>query len=150
MINIQNIDDNECFKWNIVRYLNPTDRHPERITKTNKEFAKKLDFKNIEFPVKIRNIGKIENKNSIGISAFAYDKEKHQIFVSKKCFEEKQCSCITDKRRGICSYQQFEYFMYDHTFNCARKHFCCYCLQAFSPEEILRSHINYHINYHIN
>ena len=81
MINIQNIDDNECFKWNIVRYLNPTDRHPERITKTNKEFAKKLDFKNIEFPVKIRDIGKIENKNSIGISAFAYDKEKHQIYV---------------------------------------------------------------------
>ena len=42
---------------------------------------KKLDFKNIEFPVKIRDIGKIENKNSIGISAFAYDKEKHQIYV---------------------------------------------------------------------
>ena len=38
---MQNIDDNECFKWNRVRYLNPTDRHPERITKTNKEFAKK-------------------------------------------------------------------------------------------------------------
>ena len=23
-INIQNINDNECFKWSIVRYLNPT------------------------------------------------------------------------------------------------------------------------------
>ena len=27
-INIQNIDDNECFQWSIVRYLNPTDHNP--------------------------------------------------------------------------------------------------------------------------
>ena len=31
--------------------------------------------------------------------------------------------------------------MYDHTFHRGRKHFCCYCLQAFITEEIL-SHIN--------
>ena len=23
LINIQNIDDNKCFKWSIIRYLNP-------------------------------------------------------------------------------------------------------------------------------
>ena len=27
-INIQNIDDNECLQWFIVRYLNPTDHNP--------------------------------------------------------------------------------------------------------------------------
>ena len=27
LINIQNIDNNECFKWSIVRYLNSTDRN---------------------------------------------------------------------------------------------------------------------------
>ena len=31
--------------------------------------------------------------------------------------------------------------MYDHTLNCGRKKFCCYCLQVFSSEEILKSHI---------
>ena len=59
MINIQNIDDNECFKWSIVRYLNPVVHNPTRITKADKEFAKKLNFKNIKFPVKIRDIHKI-------------------------------------------------------------------------------------------
>ena len=29
-INIQNIDDNECFKWFLVRYLHPRDHHPEK------------------------------------------------------------------------------------------------------------------------
>ena len=32
--------------------------------------------------------------------------------------------------------------MYDHTLHRGRKHFCRYCLQAFSAEEILEGHIN--------
>ena len=57
-----------------------------RITKADKDFSKSLDFKDIKFPVKVRDINKIEKKNSIGISAFGYEnKDKHPIYVSKKC-----------------------------------------------------------------
>ena len=28
--------------------------------------------------------------------------------------------------------------MYDHTLHRGRKHLCCYCLQAFSTEKILK------------
>ena len=31
--------------------------------------------------------------------------------------------------------------MYNHTLHHRKKHFCCYCLQAFSTEEILKCHI---------
>ena len=31
--------------------------------------------------------------------------------------------------------------MYDHTLHRERKHFCRYCLQAFSTEKILKFHI---------
>ena len=86
MINIQNIDDNECFKW---WYLNPADHSPRRITKYDKDFAKRLDLKDIKIPVKITDIHKIEKKNSIGISVLGYEnKEKHPIYVSKKCCEK--------------------------------------------------------------
>ena len=47
LLNIQNIDDNECFKWSIVWYLNPATYHPARITKTDQDFAKKHDFKDL-------------------------------------------------------------------------------------------------------
>ena len=53
MINIENIDVNECFKWCLVRYLNPADDYPARFTNTDKDFAETLDFKSINFPVKI-------------------------------------------------------------------------------------------------
>ena len=58
LINIQNIDDNECFKWSIVRYLNPANHHSARITKADKDFAKKVDFKYIKFPAKITELKK--------------------------------------------------------------------------------------------
>ena len=33
LINIQNIHDNKCFKWCLVRYLYPADHNSRRITK---------------------------------------------------------------------------------------------------------------------
>ena len=70
--------------------MNPADYHPARIAKADKDFSKTLDFKDIIFPVKIRDILKIENKNSTGISVFAYEKkEKNPTYVSGKRCEEK-------------------------------------------------------------
>ena len=67
----------------------PADHHPARITKADKDFAKTLYFKDINFPVKIRDINKIKNKNSISNSTFGYEnKEKYPIHVSKKYCEE--------------------------------------------------------------
>ena len=80
LINIRNFDDNECFKWSLVRYVNPADRNPARIAKADK------------FPVKIRDIKKKNNgkTNPIGITVFdCENKKKHRIFVSKKWCEEK-------------------------------------------------------------
>ena len=72
LINIQNIDDNECLKWYLVRYLNHADCNSVRITKADKYLGgKKNDLKVIKFPVKIRDIYKNEKtKNSIDISIF--------------------------------------------------------------------------------
>ena len=35
LINIQNIDDNQCYKWCLFRYLNPADHDPAKITKAD-------------------------------------------------------------------------------------------------------------------
>ena len=99
MINIENVDDNECFKWCLVRYLQPADHNTSRILKADNDFARQLDFKDIKFSFKVRNIHKIVRKNSIGISVFGYEskdeernmliyyqykkKERDKIFLSK-------------------------------------------------------------------
>ena len=39
LINIQNIDDNECFKWSLVRLLYPAGQNPRLMAKADKDFA---------------------------------------------------------------------------------------------------------------
>ena len=47
LINIQNIDENEYFKWCLFRYLHHADNYPAKIGKADKDFETELDFKNI-------------------------------------------------------------------------------------------------------
>ena len=37
--------------------------------------------------------------------------------------------------------KDFNTFIYDHTLHRGRKHFCCYCCQAFRTPEKLKCHI---------
>ena len=45
LINIQDIDDNQCFKWFLVTYLHSTDRNTAKITKVRNYFDKNLILK---------------------------------------------------------------------------------------------------------
>ena len=40
-------------------------------------------------------------------------------------------------------WQDFNTFMYDYTIHRRRKHFCPYCLHAFSTAELLKSQFNF-------
>ena len=144
LINIQNIDDSECSKWSIVIYLSPTDQNPRRIPKTDKDFAKKLDCKDIKFPVKIRDIHKIEKKNYITISVFGYENKKSiQSMYQRKPCEENHADLLLigdEGKRHYLLMKDFNAFMHDYTLYFGRKYFCRFCLQAFSTEETLKRH----------
>ena len=83
-----------------VKYLNSANHLPARITKANTDFAKKLDFKHINFPVKIRDILEIKKKNSIGIGVSGHEnKEKTSILYIKKMLRRRIYWSILDMRR---------------------------------------------------
>ena len=127
MINIQNTNDNECFKWCVVTYLHPSDHYPRRSRKIDKLYGFKLNFKNKKLPVKVRDIRNIERKNFFDISVFGYeDKRKYIIYVSKKCCEKKHVLLLIT----LCFYQRFKTLKYDYILHRKRKHFCRCCLQA--------------------
>ena len=74
ILNIQNKNDNECFKWCILASLFPVDskKHPYRVT-NYKNIEHNLNFNNITFPVRIKDIHKFEEANNISINVFGYD-----------------------------------------------------------------------------
>ena len=72
LINIKN-NDNKCFLWCNIRHLNLVKRHPERITKENRNMVNDLDYEGITFPVSKKDIVKIERQNNICINVFCYE-----------------------------------------------------------------------------
>ena len=88
LINLKNEDD-ECFRWSHIRYLNPQDKDPQRIKKSDKAYINKLDYSEIEFPVNVKQYNKIEKQNKININVFGYEnKQPYPIYVSKEKYEK--------------------------------------------------------------
>ena len=55
IINMKNQDE-ECFKWCVLRALNPKNNHPERVDKDLKSKQDTLNMKGIKYPVSLRDI----------------------------------------------------------------------------------------------
>ena len=143
LINIKN-EDNECFRWCHIRHLNPQNKNPQRITKTDKNFIKQLDYSNIEFPVTVKQINKIEKQNNIRINLFGYEeKQKFPIYISQEKFQDHLELLLInkDKKNHYVLVKNFNKFMFDQTKHNCKKHFCMYCLQCFSREDVLAEHV---------
>ena len=142
LINMKNEDD-ECFRWCHIRHLNPQDKNPQRIKKSDKEYINKLDYSGIEFPVTTKHYNKIEKQNEININVFGYEnKQPYPIHVSKEKYENHmELLLITeDKNKHYVLIEDFNRFMYNQTKHKESKHFCMHCFQCLSPEEILMNH----------
>ena len=90
LINIKN-EDNKRFFWSHNRHLNPLKIHPERITQSDRELAKNLDYSGITFPVTINQISQIERQNKININVFGCDSERKSAFpirVSREHYDD--------------------------------------------------------------
>ena len=61
----------------------------KELQKTDKKIAKKLDYNEIEFPVQVKNVNKIEVKNNICINVFGYENGLvFPIYVSDQKFKD--------------------------------------------------------------
>lgn len=70
IINMKNKDE-KCFTWSILRALNPIENNPDRIDKTLKAKEDTLNMKDIEYPVTLKAIDRVEKQNpSISINVF--------------------------------------------------------------------------------
>ena len=70
--------------------------------------------------------------------------KKKSYLCIKKCCEEKYVDLLLIAEEGKRRYvliKDCNTFVYDHTLHRGTKHFCRYCLQSFSTEEILKRHI---------
>ena len=119
LISIKN-KDQKCFLWCHVRHINSSKEHPERIKKTDKKIAEKLDYDGIEFPVQEKDFNKIEVKNEICINVFGYENGLvFSIHVSDQKFEDSMdwLLLIDDDKSYYVYIKDFDRFMFHKTKN---------------------------------
>ena len=146
IINLKNEDD-ECFRWAVLRAMNPTDKHPHRIDKNLKSKRDQINMDGIEFPVSLKSIDKVEKQNpSISINVFGYEDCVYPLRVSKVVDktainlllisdDEKQHYCLINNMSRLLSSQTGNQ---QHT-----SHYCMKCLNPFHSQEALSKHIDY-------
>ncbi len=82
VINMRN-DDTQCFKWAVIRALNPVDRNPNRITNELKKQTEKYNWEGISFPTKLTEIKIWENNNNFNVNVFSHDETEKEIYTSR-------------------------------------------------------------------
>ena len=78
VINVKNADD-KCFMWSVLAKLHPVEKDPQRVTKYT-QYMKELDFSNIEFPVKIKDVPLFEKQNNLTVNVYSFDDEKNDLY----------------------------------------------------------------------
>ena len=136
VINIKN-DDQFCFLWCIIAHLFPVEDHKNR-TSSYSMHTNKLILNGLEFPMKIKDIPKFENLNSLNVNVFELtgavltpihiNKNYLQSQIDLLLFENHYClitklHCLINKDSHM-------------------KWVCKRCLTAFSSEDILSQHID--------
>ena len=141
LINIKN-KDKKCFLWCHVRHINLSNKHPERIKKTDKKLAEELNYDRIEFSVQERDFNKTEIKNNICINVFGYENRLvFSIYISDQKFEDSMylLFLIDNDKSHYVYIKDFDRFMFHKTKN-KKKWFCKSCLQCFISEYVLIKH----------
>ena len=136
MINVKS-SDNKCFRLCHVRHLNPQDKDPNGIKKSDKALIKALDYTTFQFPVKSNDYNKIEKQHNININVFGCENElNYPIYVSKERFNDHlNLLLITNENNQHCVLiKDFNRSFYYQTKYANRKHFFMYCLQCFTTD----------------
>ena len=149
IINMKNQDE-ECFKWCVLRALNLINIHPERIDSDLKSKQDTINMEGIRYPVSLRDINRFEHLNpNISISVLGYNKEervyplriskctkrKHDIVLLLIKDGEKSHYCLVKNISALLSSQINNH---DH-----KRFFCLNCFNSFKYKDKLKEHKDY-------
>ena len=138
LINIQN-NDNKCFLWCHVRYLNCEDKNLWRITKKDKEISKSLNYNDIQYPVSKKSYGKISIMNKININVFCYEnKVIFPVCLSDQSFDDVLDLLLVNNHYVLI--KDFNRLMFNKTKHKSKEWFCKSCLCCFSSEFALNKY----------
>ena len=162
LINMQN-EDEECFKWSVLRALNPKDTNPQRIDKDLKNKQDTINMEGIKYPVVFRGIDRFESQNpNISISVLSYNEKnktinplkisnytgcEHDIVLLLLKEEVKEENGkIKEKTHYVLVKNQSALIASQINNHKGTRNICLNCFNGFSTKEALNKHKEYCYN----
>ena len=152
IINMKN-KDNECFKWCVLRALNPVVKNKERVDRDLISKQDTLNMKGIKYHVSLRDIDLFEKLNpDISITVLGYDETekvyplrvseytvcKHDIILMLIKNEENAHYCLVNNISALLASGLSKK---EH-----KRYFCLRCLCSFNCGKSLTEHKEYCYN----
>ena len=141
---------NKCFLWSILRCLHPIEKHETRLTDIRK-YENDLNFKGIDFPVKLKDIPKFENQSPAlpGINVFSVN-DNNKIYPLRLSQKDCQKSIdlflfSKDENHHYCLINNFSRLTRSQITSDTKSkiHICKKCLTHFTKKELFEKHIIY-------
>ena len=152
IINMKN-EDNERFKWCVLRAFNPKDNHPERIDNDLKNKQDTLNMQGIRYPVSFRDIDRFESQNpNISISVMGYNKDErvYPLKISKYTGCEHDIILLLLKdgdNSHYCLVKNMSALIFSQINNHkGSRHICLNCFNSFKTNDKLDKHKEYCYN----
>ena len=146
-------NDNYCFIWSYIRYINPQTKNPNSVTSKDKKIFDELKQKliNFKFPLEINknNVKKIENVLKINICISSADEKEniYPMFISEN--DHKNDSNLFYYMNHICLIKDINKYLYRNNKHQNKNYFCVRCLNSFNSQKNLNKHKDLCIKYNI-
>ena len=148
IINVKN-EDNKCLKWALLSALHPAKDHPHRVNKYM--HFKELRFTDVDFPVPLSQMPKVERLNNLAINVFGYSQQAgvHPLYLTNDLDHESiNLLLLTEVKDGkvfshYCWIKDFDKLCHDQTKHEHRLHYCLRCISPHSSERTLQDHLVY-------
>ena len=131
-------NEDECFKWAIIRALNPVKKISERIDKKLREKSVVLNWDSLKFPINLSDINKFENHNSsISVNVFGYEKMVYPLRISEHNYKRESTLNILlisdDTKQYYCWIKDISKLLSLQTSKDGHvRHVCCRCLNTLA------------------
>ena len=152
IINMKNQDE-ECFKWCVLRALCPKDKNAERIDKDLKSKQDTLNMKGIRYPVNFRDIDRFESQNpEISITILGYNKDErvYPLKISRYtgCEHDITLLLIKDGEKShYCLVKNLSALLQSQINNHKGiRNICLNCFNGFNTPDSLNKHKEYCYN----
>lgn len=145
VVNVENMNDDRCFRWAIKSALFPASEQVNRPSKYPSDSDDKLDFTGIEFPVKVKSIPSFERQNNLAINVFRLDETRIcPLYISKQEKGVKRIHLLLLEDNADYLYtwiKDLNKFLYCQKTNNGKWHYCDFCITScYSTEKELQDH----------